>query len=122
MSNLTYGIGGSVEAERPRVDSVPARDETEVWSVQCKCHGSDNPVGPSVVRELVGTMASMAWEPGQTARGMIVTSSRFTPEAQRLAMQHGINVVDGTALNNIGTAVNRRPGQPSQSRGKRTVG
>jgi hypothetical protein len=79
---------------------------TEIWVVQCKCWNENAPVGPSVVRELIGTMADVLREEDHVVRGMIVTSSRFTPEARRLAVGHGIQTIDGEDLVDICAAVN----------------
>jgi hypothetical protein len=79
----------------------------ELWLVQCKHYGADNPVGPSTIRELLGSMEDMTPDEGQIVRGMIVTTSRFTPDAVKLAVKHGIQATGGEDLVAICSAINR---------------
>jgi hypothetical protein len=79
----------------------------ELWIIQCKQYAPDNPIGPSVVRELLGSMTDIGPDAGQAVRGMIVSTSRFTPEAMRLAAKHGITMTDGDDLAAICAAINR---------------
>ena len=81
---------------------------TEIWVVQCKFYAPKNEIGPSIVRELIGSMTDTFHDPTQPVRGMIVTTSHFTPDALRLAIKHGIHTVDGESLNAICSAVNRK--------------
>jgi hypothetical protein len=80
---------------------------TEIWVVQCKFYAPKNGIGPSIVRELIGSMTDTFHDPTQAVRGMIVTTSYFTPDALRLTVKHGIQTVDGDSLNAICSAVNR---------------
>lgn len=80
---------------------------TETWIVQCKCYSQNNPVGPSVIRELIGTIVDTPHENDEIIRGMVVTTSRFTPEATRLAITHSIQLIDHEALIDICAAINR---------------
>ena len=85
-----------------------ARSETaELWVVQCKFYGDRNPVGPAVMRELLGAMQDTAREPGQTVRGMVVTTARITRVAAALGARHGIEMVDGERLERIRRGVGR---------------
>jgi hypothetical protein len=80
----------------------------EIWAVQCKFYAPKGEIGPSIVRELIGSLADISHDSTQAVRGMIVTTSYFTPDALRLAVKHGIQTVDGKDLNAICSAVNRR--------------
>ena len=81
---------------------------TEIWVVQCKFYAPRNEIGPSIVRELIGSMTDIPRDSTQPVRGMIVTTSCCTPDALRLAVKHGIQTVDGEDLNAICSAVNRQ--------------
>lgn len=48
------------------------------WVVQCKCWGPRRPVGPEVVRELHGAIASADAGATATSRGILITTSTFT--------------------------------------------
>jgi hypothetical protein len=80
----------------------------EIWAVQCKFYAPKEEIGPSIVRELIGSMADISHDSTQAVRGMIVTTSYFTPDALRLAVKHGIQTVDGQDLSAICSAVNRQ--------------
>jgi HJR/Mrr/RecB family endonuclease len=54
--------------------------------VQCKFWSEHRPIGPSVIRELLGTLATFP----QGASGMIVTSTRLTEGARNLCLEHGV--------------------------------
>ena len=74
------------------VYATKAADREQVsWVVQCKRFGRQHKVGPSVVRKLVGTLS----EYPVGTRGMTVTTSRFSREANSLAEKHGIRHMDG---------------------------
>ena len=118
---LEVHLGFTVLSRAPRgggdggidvLATKPEGDRTEIWVVQCKCYSASNPVGPAVIRELVGTMAGVRREEGQAVRGMIVTSSRFTPELLRLAVSHGVQTIDRNTLIDICAAVNLAPRGP----------
>lgn len=72
---------------------IYAHDEAEdrVWAVQCKCYASARKVGPSVVRELAGSLYRY---PAGTC-GMIVTTSSFTPVALEEAVALNVKTIDG---------------------------
>jgi hypothetical protein len=85
-----------------------ANDKSELWIVQCKCYSERNPVGPAIVREVLGAIADAIREENQVVRGMIVTTGRFTGDALRLAAKHGIQTTDGDDLSAICGSINRR--------------
>ena len=68
------------------------RKEGEKTLVQCKRWKSTK-VGLPVVRELLGAMTAE-----NTKYGILVTTSRFTSEAQAFASQHSIELMDGESL------------------------
>lgn len=62
----------------------------ENWIIQCKCY-SKQKVGPSEIRELLGTLAAQK----APAKGMLVTTSEFTEGARELARNMGVSTIDG---------------------------
>jgi len=68
---------------------------SELWVVQCK-HYSDNPVGPRIIRELLGSMTTVRHDEDQTVRAMLVTTGRITGDALKLAATQGVQTYDGT--------------------------
>lgn len=76
----------------------------ETFLVQCK-HWRAFKVSVNVVRELYGVMASRA-----AAGGFVVTSGRFTPQAEEFARDHGIELIDGPALDRMLEPVRRAHG------------
>jgi hypothetical protein len=68
------------------------------WVVQCKCWALHRPVGPEVVRELVGAIAKADRGRAANSRGMIITTSRLTPGALAEAQAHGFEVLQGEEL------------------------
>ena len=84
VENDTAGPDGGV-------DLVLRKDGEKVF-VQCKQWRSIK-VGVSVVRELLGSMTAL-----NAARGIVVTSGRFTPEAQAFARGRNLQLMDGPAL------------------------
>jgi len=77
--------------------------ETVEWLVQCKFYKAT--VGISVVRELIGAIADATARYGdansRVPRGMLVTTSSFSPDAEALAMRHGLQLIDGTRFSKI---------------------
>lgn len=118
---LLRRLGFSVEMKKPRGGSTDhgvdvfatksKRGEIEDWLIQCKCYGKQNPVGPDIVRALLGSIADFETDQ-RRFRGMIATTSRFTPEAQRLALKHDVTLIDGGELADI-CAAEERAAQPS---------
>lgn len=84
------------------------RSVNELWVIQCKRYAHDHPVGPAVVRELLGSMTDLTPDPQQAIRGIIVTTSRFTPDALRLSAKHGIQTLNGDDLTAVCSAINRQ--------------
>jgi len=64
------------------------KTEYEHWIIQCKCWS--NNVGPNIVRELIGTLSDYP-----EAKGMIVTTSKFSSGAKEKAQEVGIELIDG---------------------------
>ena len=63
--------------------------------VQCK-HWRSKQVGVGVVRELLGSMTAL-----DAKAGSVVTSRRFTAEAERFAADQGIELLDGESLRSL---------------------
>jgi hypothetical protein len=72
---------------------IYAHDELndKIWAIQCKCYAPNRKVGPGVVRELAGSLHRYP----EGTRGMIVTTSSFTPKAVEEAGALNIEIVDG---------------------------
>jgi restriction system protein len=83
------------------VDLVLRKDGAKFF-VQCK-QWKAYKVGVKVVRELAGVMAVHG-----AVRGFVVTSGRFTPEAEAFAKQGKVSLIDGVALAEL-IASTRRP-------------
>jgi len=81
--------------------------QIETWVVQCKCYKPSNLVKPSHIRELVGAIADTRTEDNALVRGMMVTTSRFSGDALKLALKHGIQCIGGDDLNLVLDAINR---------------
>lgn len=73
------------------VDLIARRDGRTTL-VQCK-HWKTYSVGVPVVREMLGLMTARG-----VAEGCVITSGRFTTEAQQFAVGHAITLVDGAGL------------------------
>jgi hypothetical protein len=79
------------------------------WLVQAKCYAQDRPVGPDIIREMLGSLQEYSKRyPDQRPGGMVVTTSKFTGEAQRIALAHGVRLIDGANLRAIAEAENKR--------------
>jgi hypothetical protein len=65
---------------------------------QCKCWGLHRPVGPEVVRELHGAIASADVGASAPSKGILITTSRFTAGALELAESFGYECIDGAAF------------------------
>lgn len=103
LSRAAKGGDGGIDI----LASKEAGGLLEIWVVQCKCYSANNPIGPDKIRELVGTMVGVKKDERQVVRGMFVTSSRYTPEAIRTAVQHGVQTIDHAQLVDICASVNR---------------
>jgi restriction system protein len=71
------------------------RKDGEKYLVQCKQWRAFK-VGVPVVRELYGTMAAKG-----AAGGFVVTSGRFTPEAEAFASGRNLRLLDGPQLHRL---------------------
>lgn len=80
---LRFSVDHTGGAGDQGVDIVATQGNTKLL-IQCKKHGT--PVGPAVIRELVGTLVLQKSE-----RGVLISSSGFTPSATDAA--DGMNVV-----------------------------
>lgn len=67
----------------------------DVALVQCK-HWRSKQIGVGVVRELLGAMTAQG-----AKSGAVVTSGRFTSEAERFAQDQRIELLDGAALRGL---------------------
>jgi restriction system protein len=86
------------------VDLIAWRDGRTTL-VQCK-HWKTYTVGVPVVREMLGLMTARG-----AAEGCVITSGRFTTEAQQFAVGRSITLVDGAGLAALlreGKAASRR--------------
>ena len=90
------------------VDLFALDEDERSWVVQCKCWASHRPVGPDVVRELVGAIAAADRGSATPSRGMILTTSRFTSGAASEAVRLGFEIVDGEGLSRAISALQSR--------------
>ena len=88
------------------VDLVLTKDGERVL-VQCKRW--DKPVGVPTVRELLGAVTAAG-----AARGILVTSGRFTTPAETFARTNGIELVDGHALERLVRSVRGTATEPAK--------
>jgi hypothetical protein len=73
-----------------RANGLALPDE---WIVECKRYSPDRPVGVDVVRQLAGVKYALG-----SRNAALVTSSRFTQDAKRVAEQAGVDLVDRAKL------------------------
>ena len=78
LAGSTRGDGGV---------NVQARKGQHCLLVQCKFWSPHRTVGPSVIRDLLGTLKTFP----QGATGAVVTSTRITEPAKSLCLEHGIH-------------------------------
>jgi len=71
------------------IDIVVSKED-RIAIVQCKFWDPARTVGPNVVRELIGTRTSV----GKIVEALLVTSSRLTEGAAKLAKETGIRFVE----------------------------
>ncbi len=71
--------------------------------VQCKRHAPGVAVGSGEVQRFLGSITHAGAD-----RGILVTTSRFSSPAIDLAEQHGIELIDGTALVELVRRANRQ--------------
>ena len=77
---------------QPLFPGEVVRPGGEAALVQCK-HWRSKQVGVGVVRELLGSMTAL-----DAKAGSVVTSGRFTAEAERFAADQGLELLDGESL------------------------
>ncbi len=80
------------------VDLFATDTDESSWVVQCKCWAPHRPVGPDVVRGLVGTIERVDRGGESRSRGMIITTSKLTRGASDEAVALGFEIVDGEKL------------------------
>lgn len=80
--------GIDVFAERRNRLGLP-----DQWIIECKLYREDRPIGVELVRQMLGVRELL-----NARNAAIVTSSRFTLEAQRAAARSGIELVDRPRL------------------------
>jgi restriction system protein len=71
--------------------------------VQCKRHAPGIAVGSGEIQRFLGSITHAGAD-----RGILVTTSRFSAPAIDLAEQHGIELIDGTALVELVRRANRQ--------------
>jgi|TARA_B100001964_G_C13702643_1_gene366750 HJR/Mrr/RecB family endonuclease len=59
-------------------------DEIVAKLIQCKCYAPKHKIGPNLVRELAGSML----EYGDKCDGIIITTSDFTEDAEKLRIKY----------------------------------
>ena len=77
------------------VDLFAVDQDGQSWVVQCKCWSLHRPVGPDVIRELVGAIWRADRDGTSRSRGMIMTTSRLTPGAALEAAAANFLVIEG---------------------------
>ncbi len=77
------------------VDLFATDSSEQTYVVQCKCYSANRPVGPEVVRELVGAIALADHGAKGTSRGILMTTSTFTSGAVTAALALGFELIDG---------------------------
>jgi hypothetical protein len=77
------------------VDLFAVDQDGQSWVVQCKCWSLHRPVGPDVIRELIGAIWKADRDGTSRSRGMIMTSSRLTAGAALEAAEANFIIVDG---------------------------
>ncbi|MDR9835239.1 restriction endonuclease [Herbaspirillum huttiense] len=69
--------------------------EGNSWVVQCKCWAPHRPIGPDVIRDLVGAISQADRGATRTSRGMIITTTSLTSGAVSEAIASNFRIVDG---------------------------
>ncbi len=95
--------GGGADGGVDLVLSRPVQGTTEKTLVQCKQWRAFK-VGVDVVRELYGVMAARG-----AAAGIVVTSGRFTAEAQAFAQGRNVRLIDGPGLERLIRSARTQP-------------
>ena len=99
VAALMSAIGFAVEhvaASKSGDDGIDvyATRGYESWIIQCKCYALTRMVGPSVIRELIGTVAIS--EHQTKANWMVVTTSDFSTKARDVAERGNVRLVNGS--------------------------
>ena len=106
--NIVAGPDGGVD--------LVLQKGSERFLVQCKQWRSKT-VGVAIVRELYGVITARS-----AAGGMVVTSGRFTADAQAFAARCSIDLIDGARLNQmIGAVTTGAKEIPAQQRAPAAV-
>jgi restriction system protein len=103
---MGYGTGKDAGEVRGKagdggIDGVIREDKLglDLIYIQAKRYGADNAVGPDKIREFSGALDFTG-----ARKGVFITTSRFTPEAQRFALQlqmKRIVLIDGEGLTDL---------------------
>ncbi|WP_232370939.1 restriction endonuclease [Desulfogranum marinum] len=89
-----YGVSETADGADGGVDLVLKIDGA-TYFVQCK-QWKAYKVGVKTVRELLGVMTSRG-----AAGGYVVTSGRFTVDAEKFALENNVQLIDGAQLKRI---------------------
>ncbi len=83
------------------VDLFAVDADGNSWVVQCKCWSLHRPIGPEVVRELVGAITRVDRGATRSSRGMIITTTNFTSGAASEAVDAGFRIIDGSLFSKL---------------------
>jgi restriction system protein len=90
---------------------IAARDPGGVRIiVQCKRYAPGRTVGSPDVQMLLGAVAQHLHD---ATRGVFVTTAEFSPPAREMALQHGIELIDGPKLTAMFELVDQQTGVSS---------
>jgi HJR/Mrr/RecB family endonuclease len=81
------------------IDIVAVLDKPIVggkYLFQCKRYAADNMIGAAIVREFYGAVAAEG-----AAKGILITTSDFTPQAREFAERVGIELIDFVRLQEL---------------------
>lgn len=80
--------------------------------VQCKRWAPDHRVGSAVLQSFIG----MVYVQHRASRGILVTTSSFSPAARALARRHRIELIDGSTLVDLSRGGRGRRRLPAEQR------
>jgi Restriction endonuclease len=83
------------------VDLFASDSSEQTYVVQCKCYSANRPVGPEVVRELVGAIALADQGAKGQSKGILMTTSTFTSGAVTAALALGFELIDGAKFSKL---------------------
>ena len=96
LTQATSGLGdGGIDTLAQKIFD----DGAQYKIIQCKKW--TRPIGPSIVREIIGTLEDFRTTETNSATASIFTTSYFTSEASDLAARHKIELIDGTMWTKI---------------------